>query len=249
MKLQNKLIFAVGAVVLSSAVSATSLDLRQEFKEKFIDGEKQMTYASRLKLGDSFVPFESVKALKYKVSMEMKFDSAESEEFYRDTYLTETELGLEMAYKIGNWSLEPGMPISFASSKMTFKPQFKAGYTFKKAGVNTALRARYEIRDEEDDAKNYRAVKITWTGKVKIPYDKNIKFGWEGNYSRKTSGYNADSDVTNGTPHFYDFGIIVGYQLGNWRPYAEVWTIDDEETGKTTTQRQAKYRVGINYKW
>ncbi|MDN2663487.1 oligogalacturonate-specific porin KdgM family protein [Psychromonas sp. 14N.309.X.WAT.B.A12] len=245
MKLQNKLIFAVATTVLSGAASAATIDFRHEYKA---DNEQQ---ASRVKLSNNFRPVEDMKDLKVNLGLEMKFASFDKTDTFDDTYLTETELDMGLTYRIGKWQIKPGMPIALTDRKRTFKPQIRIVYK-SDFGLQTALRYRHEFANYSDPTDGDTNVetgnkvnrptksKVTLTGSYKVESMPDLKLSYEANYVKswdKVKQFdNKDWE--------YDAGIIVGYQFGDWRPFAEIWTVDE---GSSSSKRQARYRAGIKY--
>jgi len=246
MKLQNKIILAVATSVLSSTAFAAQLDFRHEWKNDTHDE------ASRVKLGTGF-NIDSVENLKANVGLEMKFASFDRTQTLNDTELTETELDLGLTYKMGQWQIKPGMPISLTDRKRTFKPQIRVVYN-SSFGLQTALRYRHEFAnysDPEDGDTNAETgekvnrpqkSKVTLTGSYKVKSLPNLKLNYEANYVKS---WNHVKQFDN-KDWEYDAGLIVGYQLGDWRPYGEIWSSDE---GSSTSKRQAKFRVGIKYKF
>jgi len=245
MKLQNKLIFAVATTVLSSAASAATIDFRHEWR-----GDNHQE-ASRVKLSNNFRPIEDMKDLKANIGLEMKFASFDRTKTLDDTYLTETELDLGLTYRIGKWQIKPGMPIALTDRKRTFKPQIRVVYKAD-FGLTTALRYRHEFANYSDPTDGDTNVetgqkinrptksKVTLTGSYKIKSLPNLRLSYEANYVKSWDKVrqfdNKDWE--------YDAGLIVGYQLGDWRPFAEIWTIDESSS---SSKRQARYRAGIKY--
>lgn len=246
MKLQNKLIFAVATTLLSSAASAAQIDFRHEWRSH--DNKE----ASRVKLGTGF-KIDSVDNLKANIGIEMKFASFDRTKTLSNTELTETELDLGLTYKMGKWQIKPGMPIALTDRKTTFKPQIRVVYK-SDFGLTTALRYRHEFANYSDPTDGDTNVetglkvndptksKVTLTGSYKFESLPNLKLSYEANYIKswdKVKQFdNKDWE--------YDAGIVVGYQFGNWRPFAEIWTIDESSS---SSRRQAKYRAGIKYKF
>jgi len=89
---------------------------------------------------------------------------------------------------------------------------------------------------------NPQKSKVTLTGGYKVKALPNLKLSYEANYVKSLDNVKQ----FDGEDWEYDYGITVGYQLGNWRPYAEIWNSD---VSSSTDERQAKYRAGIKYKF
>jgi len=248
MKLQNKLIFAVATTVLSGTVTAAQIDFRHEWRSE------NHREASRVKLGESFKPIPDNNNLRVGLGLEMKFDSGQDDtKTFENTVLTETEFDWSIAYRIGKWRIQPGMPIALTDRKTTFKPQIRVTYKAD-FGLTTALRYRHEFANYSDPTDGDTNVetgekvnrptktKITLTGSYKFDDMPNLRLSYEANYVKSWDKVrqfdNKDWE--------YDAGLIVGYQLGNWRPFAEIWTVDESSS---SAQRQARYRAGIKYKF
>jgi len=246
MKLQNKLIFAVATSVLASSAFAAQIDFRHEWKA---DDHKE---ASRVKISTGF-NIDSVENLKTNLGLEMKFASFDRTKTFENTELTETELDLGLTYTMGKWQIKPGMPIALTERKRTFKPQIRVVYK-SDFGLTTALRYRHEFANYSDPTdgdtnaetgnkeNTPQKSKITLSGSYKVKSLPNLKLSYETNYIKSWDHVkqfdNKDWE--------YDAGVTVGYQFGDWRPYAELWTNDE---GSSTSKRQAKYRLGVKYKF
>lgn len=245
MKLRNKIAIALSTAILASAASAAQIDFRHEWRS--------VTYqeASRVKLGTGFKINNDWKT---NVGIEMKFASYDKTKTFEDVYLTETELDLGATYKINkNWQFKPGMPIAMTDRKITFKPQVRMVYKAD-MGLTTALRYRHEFANYSDPTdgdtdmetgekvNNPQKSKVTLTGSYKIKSLPNLKLSYEANYVKSHNNVKQ----FDGKDSEYDAGLIVGYQLGNWRPYGEIWDIDQSSS---TADRQLKYRLGIKYKF
>lgn len=256
MKLRTKLALAISASLLTSAASASTIDYRHEWKAE------TKTQASRIKLSTGS---KLDKNLSVNFGLEMKFAGNNSdaidgsdfeyesdEDFFNDTELTETELDLGVTYVLNkNWQFKPGMPIAMTPRKVTFKPQLRVVHKAD-FGLTTALRYRHEFanysdssdgdKDQETDLKvnNPTKSKVTLTGGYKIKALPNLKLSYEANYIKSWDNVNQfDSKDWE-----YDAGVIVGYQLGDFRPFMEIWSVDVKSD---QSNRQARFRAGIKY--
>ncbi len=256
MKLHNKLILALSAsTLLAGAVSATTLDYRHEYRE---DGNQ----VDRVKLGDGW---KINNKWKTNISFEIKFQSEDNDDGDNDallnrSYLTAAEVDMGLTYKINkNWVIKPGMPILLDDNENTFKPQVRLQHK-SDFGLTSALRVRYEIHNyvndytkgnmDDEDIKHEHKLKITYTGAYKIKKFPDLKVSWEANYWESLDNVHQANEEN----WDYDYGLIIGYQLGDFRPYAEFWNIKDGNSDKTTAapnggndHRQGKYRIGIKY--
>jgi len=248
MKLRNKLALAISASLMASAATAATVDFRHEWKGK------NHEEASRVKISTGWDLSENWTT---NAGLEMKFASQDKTKTFESPYLTETELDLGLTYKINdNWQFKPGMPIAMTSTKVTFKPQVRMVYKAD-FGLTTALRYRHEFANYIDDTSdtdygdsstvegvdkqnNPQKSKVTLTGSYKVESLPNLKLSYEANYVKSWD----DVKQFDGDDWEYDYGITVGYQMGNWRPYAELWNSD---VSSSTDERQAKYRAGIKY--
>lgn len=249
MKLYNKITLAIAASLFTGSVLAsTAIDIRHEWKT--YNGDE----ATRIKLGHNY---KFNKKWKGNTSIEMKFRSNDRSDTYKNNELYETELDNGLTYKLNqNWEFKPGMPIAMTSEKTTYKPQVRVVYkTTDMMGIWTALRYRHEFINYSDsdgkkgDTDKYGTLhtsstksKITSTGGIKIKSLPKLKLSYEANYVKS----HDDVYLYNEKDWEYDYGIIAGWQMGSWRPYAEIWDVD---TSSKTDERQVRFRVGLNYKF
>jgi hypothetical protein len=70
--------------------------------------------------------------------------------------------------------------------------------------------------------------------KIKLSYEVNVNKNYD---EVRLSDHDKDYE--------WDAGIIAGYQMGDFRPYAELWTIDDGSYG----DRQFRTRIGLIYRF
>ncbi len=242
MKLHNKLILALSAsTLLAGAVSAaTSLDYRHEYKE---DGSQ----SDRVKMGDGWKINDKWKT---NVSFEIKFKSEDGDDALDRSYLTGAEVDMGLTYKINNnWVIKPGMPVYLDDDENLFKPQVRLQHK-SDFGLTSALRVRYEIHNyvfdgaktnlDGEEVKHEHKLKITYTGAYKIKPLPDLKVSWEANYVESLDNVK----LYDGDNWQYDYGLIVGYQLGDFRPYGEIWNVQESSS---TDKRQARYRIGLKY--
>jgi len=258
MKLRTKLALAISASLLTGAVSASQLDFRHEWKGETKQQASRVKLSSGWKLNSDWTTNVGVE-MKFAGNnsdsiVDPSFEYESDEEFFTDTELTETELDLGLTYKVNsNWQIKPGMPIAMTPRKVTFKPQLRVVYKAD-FGLTTALRYRHEFASYSDlddgdtsmktgeKVNNPQKSKVTLTGGYKVKALPNLKLSYEANYVKSLDNVKQ----FDGEDWEYDYGVTVGYQLGNWRPYAEIWNSD---VSSSTDERQAKYRAGIKYKF
>ncbi len=243
------------STLLAGAVSATQLDYRHEYKE---DGSQ----SDRVKMGDGW---KINNKWKTNVSFEIKFKSEDGDDALDRSYLTGAEVDMGLTYKINdNWVIKPGMPVYIDNNENTFKPQVRLEHQ-SDFGLKSGLRVRYEIHNyvsddgytktnmDGEDLKHEHKLKITYTGAYKIKPLPNLKVSWEANYWESLDNVHQANEEN----WDYDYGLKIGYQLGNFRPYAEFWNVKDGNNASSSVSapnkgndhRQGKYRIGIKYKF
>ncbi|MGF1774860.1 oligogalacturonate-specific porin KdgM family protein [Vibrio wakamikoensis] len=253
MKLKQSAL-GVALVLLAGSAAATSLDYRTEYKHTAED------WAHRIKIGDSTKAFGG----KLAFGVEQKFQSQDNDQgtqdFWDGVSRGDSEFSWDWTKAVGEsgkWYIQPGMPVTFGSTKTTWKPQFRVGYKAD-FGLTTALRYRHELQmfnknnsDKTDMNGNTVVIadktiqqgKLTLTGSYKFAKDskfKDLKLSYEANYN-----YNYDDLVLyNGKNWEWDLGLKAGYQLGAFQPYIELWTID---VSSSSDERQLRTRAGIKY--
>ncbi|GAD90297.1 hypothetical protein VHA01S_039_00170 [Vibrio halioticoli NBRC 102217] len=249
---KNQIALAVVATLFTGAVSAGSLNYRGEYKHKDED------FAHRIKIGESVNVADKTKLY---FSVEQKFQSEADENghqaFWSHVERGDSEFDWGVRYALNKqWWLQPGMPITFGDGRTTYKPQFRVGYKAD-FGLTTAIRYRHEFREYTNEGqtislagggsadvsgKTTQKSKITLTGSYKIPVEslKNLRLSYEGNYVKS----HDNERLANNEDWEWDFGLIVGYKMGNFTPYAEFWTVD---YGSTSGDRQARTRLGLKY--
>lgn len=137
MKTINKVTIALLTTVAAASVNAGSLDYRAEYKHE------SETYAQRIKIGSSVKISDPAKLY---FSVEQKFQSNDTGDFWNEVERGDSEFDWGVAYNLDkNWYIQPGMPITFADNKTTYKPQFRIGYKAD-FGLTTALRYRHEFQ-------------------------------------------------------------------------------------------------------
>ncbi|WP_261836433.1 oligogalacturonate-specific porin KdgM family protein [Vibrio ishigakensis] len=238
MKTINKVTIALLTTVAAASVNAGSLDYRAEYKHE------SETYAQRIKIGSSVKISDPAKLY---FSVEQKFQSNDTGDFWNEVERGDSEFDWGVAYNLDkNWYIQPGMPITFADNKTTYKPQFRIGYKAD-FGLTTALRYRHEFQKftaDKNDGDTIQQGKITLTGSYKFTDEawKNLQLSYEANYN-----HNYDDVILSNNDNWeWDLGVKIGYKIDNFRPYVEFWNIKGDD-GKTTDDRQLRTRVGITY--
>ncbi|YCO05118.1 oligogalacturonate-specific porin KdgM family protein [Vibrio sp. VNB-15] len=252
MKAVTKVSLFVTTALLAGTASAATIDYRAEYKHKDED------YAHRIKIGGSTKIDNQVKL---NLSVEQKFNSNDKNDFWNQVEAGDSEFDWSVRYQINKqWFVQPGMPLTFGDEKTTYKPQIRVGYksTF---GLSTALRYRHEFQVYTDDAgsktltdgtsvsvagKTVEQGKWTLTGS----YDMrqfghelldNVKLSYEINYNKNYD----EVRLSDGKDSEWDAGLIMGYQMGDFRPYVEFWTVDYGSSAED--DRQMRTRLGIKY--
>ncbi|MDN3681749.1 oligogalacturonate-specific porin KdgM family protein [Vibrio tapetis subsp. quintayensis] len=232
MKNINKITIALTTTLLACSVSAASIDYRHEYKHE------QKRHADRIKIGGSSNDFY--------FGVEMKFNGAQnddgSQDLYKNLQRGDSEFDFGYKHKIDDkWFVQPGMPITFSSEKVTFKPQVRVGYKFD-SGVQAKLRYRHEFQQYTEQSGDDNRQKSKITGNLDYSYEQ-FQFGFEGNYEiAQTDGYKLFNDGDTN----YELNFKVGYKIPDtaWRPYVEV---GNASVSSSTDQRQMRTRVGMTY--
>jgi len=275
MKLQNKLIFAVGAAVLAtSSVSALDFDLRHEYRPGSAKSDGKSEQSSRFKFGHTFKLNGDWKS---NLSLETKFKSENPDDFMEHVYINEMEVDMGLTYNLGGgWELKPGMPINVGFEepgdsradgehlyrrKTTYKPQVRIQNTqkFEVGKLKTALRYRHEIADYRNNQTGDTAYNSDGSShKVTNPQTAKITLtgaftptAMKKLYFAWEANYVKSYDdvkkgIDNDQDHDWDAGVFLGYRVGNFRPYVEAWNI---KGSGDDNRRSAKYRVGLKYYW
>ncbi|MFA0337263.1 oligogalacturonate-specific porin KdgM family protein [Vibrio breoganii] len=251
MKAMNKVTIALLTTVAAASVNAGSLDYRGEYKHESEE------FAHRVKIGSSVKISDPAKLY---FSVEQKFNSHDKSDFFNQVERGDSEFDWGVTYTLNkNWYVQPGMPITFANGKTTYKPQLRIGYKAD-FGLTTALRYRHEFQSFVDDTsdatssdgnskisrdgKTLQQGKITLTGSYKFSDEawKNLQLSYEANYNHNYD----DVRLSNNENWEWDLGLKVGYKIDNFRPYVELWNIKGKD-GSKTDDRQLRTRVGITY--
>ncbi|GAM59541.1 hypothetical protein JCM19231_1423 [Vibrio ishigakensis] len=248
----NRIAFAVLATLFAGAASAGSLDYRAEYKHESEE------YQHRVKIGGSTKLSDPAKLY---FSVEQKFNSNDKGDFWYEVERGDSEFDWGVQYKINNnWYVQPGMPITFADEKTTYKPQFRVGYK-SDFGLTTALRYRHEFQTYTSSStkestlvdgkgtavlagKTVQQGKWTLTGSYKFSDEawKNLQLSYEANYNQNYD----DIRLANNEDWDWDLGIKIGYKFDALRPYVEFWNIKGPD-GSTTDDRQLRTRIGLTY--
>lgn len=241
----------VTSILSISAASAATLDYRAEYKHE------DETYAHRIKIGGSKSLSDN---MKLSLGVEQKFHSQDTTNVWDQVVAGDSEFSWAVRYQIDDqWYIQPGMPITFGDDdeKTTYKPQLRVGYK-SSFGLTTALRYRHEFQVYSDEAgsktltdgtsvdiagKTVEQGKWTLSGAYQFSDQelKNIKLSYEVNYNKNYD----DVRLSDGKDSEWDAGVTVGYQMGDFRPYFELWTVDHGSSAED--ERQLRTRVGIKY--
>ncbi|CAM3206959.1 oligogalacturonate-specific porin KdgM family protein [Vibrio rarus] len=247
---KSKIALAVVATVFAGSVSAGSIDYRAEYKHE----DKE--YQHRIKIGTSVKAADKTKVY---FSAEQKFNSDDKGDFWYEMERGDSEFDWGVRYDLTkNWYLQPGMPITFSDERTTYKPQFRVGYK-SSFGLTTALRYRHEFQTYTSSkegssttvdggsllraGKTFQQGKVTLTGSYKFSQEslKDLKLSYEANYNHNYE----DVRIENNNNWGWDAGLIVGYQMGNFRPFMELWNV--KTSGSTSSDRQLRTRLGLKY--
>ena len=223
MKKYNKIALAVVSTIFAGNLPAASLDVRQEYKH---DSE---SYASRVKIGGGVGNHYFGVEAKQKGQPFSEWESGDNE--------------FEYGYKFqvtDHWLIQPSMPITFSSDKVTYKPQVRVQYAFD-SGVKAKLRYRHEFRDYTDESGESSEQKSKVTGNLEYNYE-NLQLGFEANYEKGLD----DQVYFNNKDMNWDMNLKIGYKEADWawRPYVEFGNVS---VSSTSDDRQLRSRVGVTY--
>lgn len=250
MKPVTKIALFVTTTLLAGTAAAATIDYRGEYKH---EDEK---YAHRIKIGANTKILDDQAKLSFGV--EQKFQSSDQTDFWKEVVRGDSEFSWDVTYSLNDkWYIQPGMPITFAETKTTYKPQFRVGYKAD-FGLTTALRYRHELQTFETgtgtasaagggkvvrDGKTLQQGKVTLTGSYKFSDEawKNLKLSYEANYNVNYD----DVRLANDKNWEWDLGLKVGYQMGDFTPYMEFWSSDYGSSAEN--ERQLKTRFGLKY--
>ncbi len=223
MKKYNKITLAVVSTLFAGSLAAASLDVRQEYKH---DSE---SYASRVKIGGGVGNHYFGVEAKQKGQPFSEWESGDNEFEYGYRFQV-TE----------HWLIQPSMPITFSSDKVTYKPQVRVQYAFD-SGVKAKLRYRHEFRDYTDESGESSEQKSKVTGNLEYNYE-NLQLGFEANYEKGLDDqvYFDNKDMN------WDVNLKIGYKESDWawRPYVEFGNVS---VSSTSDDRQLRSRVGVTY--
>lgn len=238
MKKFNLTLLAVTTCLAASAVSAASIDFREEYKEG------QEDWAGRVKIS------ASVGQHFFGVEMKHQGDLGELES-------GDNEFEYGYKWKLSeDWLLTTSMPITFGSDKVTFKPQARIQYSFEN-GLVAKFRYRHEFRnsDTEDSAGtkdkdgNYHehVNRSKFTANLDYKWEA-WQFGLEGNYAEDFFNDNWAMGSSSDKDHEWDYNLKVGYKEKGWkwRPYIELGNVQCTSS-ECDSSRQLRSRVGITY--
>ncbi|ALR94019.1 MULTISPECIES: oligogalacturonate-specific porin KdgM family protein [Vibrio] len=255
MKAVTTMSLFVASTLMTGAVSAATLDYRAEYKHE------SETYAQRIKISGSSKINDQTKL---NFGVEQKFHSYDNSHFWDQLVAGDSEFDWGVRYQINKqWFIQPGMPITFGDDdeKTTYKPQVRVGYK-SSFGLSTALRYRHEFQVYSDGAGNKTLTdgtsvsvagktveqgKWTLTGSYDMrqfdnEYLDNVKLSYEINYNKNYD----EVRLSDWKDSEWDAGLIVGYQMGDFRPYFELWNVKGKD-GSTTDDRQLRTRLGLKY--
>ncbi|CAH0530321.1 oligogalacturonate-specific porin KdgM family protein [Vibrio hippocampi] len=238
----NKIATLIAATIISTGLSAASVDFRQEYRN---EQDNQDQYQSRVKIG---------------ASVGKHFFGLEAKQ--KGKPFTDWERGdneFEYGYRFDldkQWRVTPSMPITFSSGYVTFKPQVRVQYKFD-SGVVAKLRYRHQFRNYAEDnsttGRDGEQHSVLNSSKLTANLDWKLgdwQFGLEGNYVEDF--INKEWKLGTNAEYEWDYNLKVGYKQKDWkwRPYFELGNIQCSSSsgcGDDYRSRQLRTRVGITY--
>ncbi|WP_112479472.1 oligogalacturonate-specific porin KdgM family protein [Vibrio variabilis] len=235
MKLKQSAL-GVALVLFAGAATAASVDFRQEYKHE------QESYASRFKVSGGVG------------NVYFGVEAKQNGNIFEDWRSGDNEFEIGYKYKINDkLYLQPGMPVTFSSTNVTYKPQIRVGYKFD-SGLVAKFRYRHEFRYYQEgssttgrDGNKYSSVnksKLT----ANLDYKWNYwQFGLEGNYTEDF--FNEIYKTGQNGQYDWDYNLKIGYKGKDWawRPYVEFGNVNCSSSCSEDATRQLRSRVGITY--
>lgn len=226
MKLYVKNTLIIGTLFATSTAFAASIDIRQEYKHE------SESYASRIKMDGSTGNHNYSIEAKQKGKPFSEYEAGDNEFVY--------------SYNINldsHWRIQPGMPITFGSDSVTYKPQVRVQYKAD-SGLTAKLRYRHEFRDytSESSSDNFQKSKIT----ANLDYTiEQIQLGFETNYEKRLDN---KQPLFDNKDYNWDMNLKVGYNIEDtaWRPYVEFGNVS---VSSDSDKRQLRSRAGITYRF
>ncbi|ACS85828.1 oligogalacturonate-specific porin KdgM [Musicola paradisiaca] len=232
-----KLLTLAMASLVSVNALAVSIDYRHEMQDTAKAGHKD-----RLSISHRF-------ANGFGLSSEVKWaqsskDSTPNKPF-NEQVSNGTEVVASYVYKFNNvFSIEPGFSLESSSTSNNYRPYIR-GRANVTSDLSVALRYRPYFKRNSGSIGSSSSTTdkgYTLTGNIDYTFLKDYTIGYELEYKKATAGETilADNDD-------YDFthNVKLSYKWDkNWKPYVEVGNVSE---GKTTDNRQTRYRVGVQY--
>ncbi|MGR5096567.1 oligogalacturonate-specific porin KdgM family protein [Vibrio maritimus] len=232
----NKVTVALVSVFATAAVTAASLDLRQEYKHD--DG----SYASRVKIGSSVGNHYFGVEAKQKGKPFSDLEAGDNEFEYGYNFNLDE-----------HWRIQTSMPITFGGGQTTYKPQVRVQYKFD-SGLTAKMRYRHEFRNyagdrtatgrDGDEHGSLNRSKLT----ANLDYNwNNWQFGAEANYAEDV--FNKDWRMGTNERYEWDYNFKIGYKESDWawRPYVEFGNVQCTSDSLCDSGRQLRSRVGVTY--
>ncbi len=225
----KKAVVFITASLATSAISAASLDFRQEYKHD------QEAYASRVKIGASVGD--------HYFGVEAKQAGKPFSEWERAD--NEFEYGYHF-YKEGPWRATASMPLTFGSDSITYKPQLRIQYKFD-SGLVAKLRYRHEFRFYDSDSSNDDRDRSKITTNLAYNWEA-FQFDFETNYAENWTDWVGEWPMSAGDKE-WDYNLKVGYkeQGWKWRPYVEFGNVQCTSSSVCDSKRQLRSRIGVTY--
>lgn len=250
---------AVTAFTAANAAKIT-VDYRHELRSEFTENFDRICFIAALDNGVGFYVDSSVKSGSNRpdAAKGVTGDHYEKGQ-WGDFSANAVEMSLWYGYKIGNFTITPGI-ITETAGQTAYKPYVRLQY-------NTDFGLWFAVRPRYDYARNDTINKTAYVGPDgKVAYAESQVGDYKTARIDAWIGYNSGNfginynythmwrlnDNADGTPSYlydnkdtnYEQNIAVNYRMGQWNPYFE---IGDMAVHSSKDDRQLRFRAGIQY--
>lgn len=232
---------AVTAFTAANAAKIT-VDYRHEYRTEYGENFDRICFIGALDNGVGFYVDSSVKSGSERpnAAKDTTPDGYEKGQ-WGDFAANAVEMSLWYGYKIGNFTITPGI-ITETAGQTAYKPYLRLQYNTD-FGLWFAVRPRYDYARNDDNKGDYKTARIdAWVG-----YSHG-NFGVNYNYTHMWA-LNDEADgstrlMYDGKDNNYEQNLAFNYRMGQWNPYFE---IGDMSVAGNRDDRQLRFRAGIQY--
>lgn len=226
-----KTALALACLLGAGASQAITIDYRHEFNDLAHENKDRVLISDRFENG-----------LGYSVETKVKSgggNSNKSDTPYSDMVSNGAEFSLTYQFKPWDgWTVQPGINAEFTNNYTIYKPLLRVQYTFDN-GIYIAARYRYEYtRDPRDEKPDEHLNRYEgWLGYRTGPWRGEFNYIW-----RDSDQIRYDNRKTD-----YEYDFKLSYDVTkSWTPYIQVGNV---KYSSTSSNRQTRFRIGIQYKY